>query len=211
MTPVTCPRAPKRGHRKETARARCPHCGSFPGPGVTPPTETLIALPPGPEGVDRQTSPMECKRRRRIDEVLQLAGDLLVAESIREVHTHLLDFAVAYGEQGRGRARRHAICQVLAEVANALDPGEYIDEAADRIRTALTTAGLPRPVVALAIAATKKIAAGAVEGINPTEQIRLAIWMLISVLCPRPEVCPAQPKSGVEVLKEALEDAESAF
>ena len=154
---------------------------------------------------------MECKRRRRIDEVLQLAGDLLVAESIREVRTHLLDFAVADDEQGRGRARSHAICQVLAEVANALDPGEYIDEAADRIRTVLTTAGLPRPVVALAIAATKKIAAGAVEGITPTGQIRLAIWMLISVLCPRPEVCPTQPKSGVEVLKKALEDAESAI
>ena len=103
------------------------------------------------------------------------------------------------------------MCQVLAEVANALDPGEYIDEAAARIRTALATAGLPRPVVALAIAATKKIAAGAVEGINPTGQIRLAIWMLISVLCPRPEVCPTQPKSGVEVLKKALEDAESAI
>ena len=129
--------------------------------------------------------------------------DVLLAEDRAAFREALIDGAKELLPAGSGKPG-HWLCELLAEIAKRLDPGTYIDELAETLKERLTDGGVD-PLIAKVVASAARQGLKKVQGgMDPFAAMRLYLWLLICMVCPNPDDCPAEPAAGLEILKKEL-------
>lgn len=197
--------APVRGHRSARARSRCPACRG--GGGWSAPASSGF-LPPVQAGHGtggKATRPRERRSpdaRRVADVQHSLIQAGLDATTSGHLVSALIDVAASLDEEASKHSKPdHCLCTLLADVADALDPGVITAVAGDVFADALVESGMPRWAATVAGWGVAKSAEGALSSMLPGGQLVLGLRVLGMLVCPRPSSCPAQSRLSVPVLK----------
>lgn len=200
--------APVRGHRSPRAWSRCPACRNG-GGWSAPPASSDLNPAPAEHGVgagaERPRGRLAPGTRRvaEVQRALIQAG--LDAATSGELVSALIDVAATLDEEASKRSKPdHWLCTLLADAADALDPGVIAAATGDVFADALVVSGAPEWVASIAGWGVAKAAEGALSTLLPGGQLVLGLRVLGLLVCPRPNSCPAQSRLSVPVLKSVI-------
>lgn len=137
-----------------------------------------------------------------------MIGAGLTAIESRDFTGALLDLAVELQKESAKHSsrskRKHWLCELLAELANVIDPGVIASAVGGAFEVALGDAGAPLWVAQIAGRGISKAAETALLHIVPGSQLCLGLRALSLMVCPNPEVCPTQPELAATLVKSVI-------
>lgn len=106
----------------------------------------------------------------------------------------------------RWKNRRHWLCTLLDRASEAIDPGTYARVLGKDLARLLEQSGLPR-FAAQVIAKSSAFGAGkALHAASGLAHVQLGLRLLIPLVCPNFDNCPAQVTSCKTLLEPGVED-----
>lgn len=205
--------APVRGHRSPRAWSRCPVCrggGGWSSPSSSyarPVSQGGLPTPTGSSG--RPAAPPTSSgshpggRSEAVERALISAG--LDAVASRNFTAALVDVAVALQSEASRRGKTsHWLCELLADAADAIDPGSVASAVGDVFADALVAYGVPNWAASIAGWGVAKASEAAIGSLMPSTQLCLGLRVLALLVCPSPETCPAGSRLSVPILKASL-------
>lgn len=104
----------------------------------------------------------------------------------------------------RRRGPEHWLCELLNESSNAIDPGTYTTAVGKEVTQLIHAAGMPRFAAAV-LGKAAAFGAGRLVEVN-TGQIILGLRVIVPLVCPEFERCPAQGPVCTTLAKPKVED-----
>ena len=205
--------APVRGHRSPRAWARCPACrggGGWAPPGSSfarPEESGSLGEPASPRGLPRQSaSPATSLSGRSSQEVRRALIEAgLDAAASQEFTAALIDVAVALQSEATSRKKAsHWLCELLAEAADAVDPGSVASAVGHVFADFLVLNGAPDWAATIAGWGIAQASRAAISSLVPASQLCLGLRVLALLVCPSPPACPVGAKLSVPILKASL-------
>ncbi|MFE7224994.1 hypothetical protein ACFU7D_09450 [Nocardioides sp. NPDC057577] len=103
----------------------------------------------------------------------------------------------------RRKGRGHWLCEFLDGSSNAIDPGTYTAAVGDEVTQTLPNAGMPR-FAAVVLGKSAAFGVGRLTEIS-TGQITMGLRIIVPLVCPDFERCPAQATVCTTLLKPEVE------
>lgn len=202
---MTCRNAPALGHRSDAARRACRECnptrphGSHHGQDRTF-ADVSLALPRG-------VSSQRCIdiERDLADEFLSVAEAGDVVEALSGVAGRLIEDPATRVGSGS-----HWLCELVADVADGVDPGTVADEVGDAIADALVAGGLPWVAAHMVGNGIAEATEQVLTPLLPQEPLVLALRTLGLMICPDPDRCPASERLALPIAESALDTRAAA-
>ncbi|HJX77895.1 hypothetical protein [Glutamicibacter sp.] len=117
----------------------------------------------------------------------------------------LLDLSVELaGEAAKRGKSKHWLCEMLADLADVIDPAVIADAVGSVFETAVVDAGAPSWIAQVAGWGISKAAETALLPLLPGSQLCLGLRALSLLVCPNPEACPTQPELAAAILKAGI-------
>lgn len=104
----------------------------------------------------------------------------------------------------RRPSRGHWLCKMLEDASKAIDPGTYTGALGDEVTRTLRSAGMPRFAAAV-LGKSAAFCAGRAVATVSTDQIVFGLRVMVPLVCPDFERCPAQAAVGTTLLKPEVE------
>lgn len=156
-----------------------------------------------PHPVRPHRSGQQAARAREVEHALFAAG--LTAIESRDFTSALLDLSVELsGEAAKRGKSAHWLCEMLADLADAIDPAAVAGAVGGEFEAALVGSGAPPWVAQIAGWGVSKAAEAALVHILPGSKLCLGLRALSLMVCPDPDACPTQPKLAVTILKAGI-------
>lgn len=206
-----------RGHRTQGGMDKCPihrggSLGAYRSSAASPATQSGQPSTRGNSTQPQQSnslasSPPSARASLEIqvaERVTHLVAVGLLNGCDESVIDSAVDFAIKYDEARPGCRPTHALCRLLASMADLLGgqaAGSVVQEV---VRNRLLARGYPAPISHAGGIAAGRIAEKIAEQLLPNEQFAVSVRVLAFVLCPEPDRCPSKEEIAGELMKKIL-------
>lgn len=197
---MSCPNAPKRGHRAGSQRGlECPYCSAGSSGGATAPASvrsTPTASRLGTEATPSKYVPStlaSAELTKLGEQALRILLTGTADKRLEEALNVLIDAAAE--EEGKpldGSLRGHFWCELLEQAAVSIQeliavPGAAVDAIVDQ----LTAHWLPQAVMRVALKSLLNATISTCPGIAALTTLHLQVAATAISLCPKPEQHPS--------------------
>lgn len=189
--------APKKGHHRASAEARCPvHRSGVPSPVLSPAGSPSL---------------FRAHAEQALRKIFPLLADAGFDTATDKLAGALLKVAVEIqsSEDWRGNSS-HCLCKVFADAAEAIDPGEVASAVGDFFEATLIKHGVPGWAAIIAGRGIAEATKRTLSTLEPAAQLSLGVRIVAIWLCPQPERCPEGTRLSAPLFEAALDSQSSA-